>query len=224
MIDFLQAIDNDIMLALNQWHTPYWDKFMSAFSGKIIWAPMYATIIYILFRNLNWKSALCFSLAIILAIAAADMTCARLIRPFAERLRPSNLENPISSMVHIVDGYRGGAYGFPSCHAANSFALASFIALLFRNRALGWFIFIWATLNSYTRLYLGVHYPGDLLVGAIIGSTIGIIVYKVSSTLVERHKLTLEYNQAPNSGYHHTAILPITGIAIILAILVFAAF
>ena len=113
-------------------------------------------------------------------------SCATLIRPEVCRLRPSNPENPLSEMVHIVGGYRGGSYGFPSCHAANSFALASFLTLLFANRKLSLFIFAWAVLNSYSRVYLGVHYPGDLLVGAIIGTAAGLAMAFVAGYVADR--------------------------------------
>lgn len=99
---------------------------------------------------------------------------------------PSNPENPLSEMVHIVGGYRGGSYGFPSCHAANSFALASFLTLLFANRKLSLFIFAWAVLNSYSRVYLGVHYPGDLLVGAIIGTAAGLAMAFAAGYVADR--------------------------------------
>lgn len=89
-------------------------------------------------------------------------------------------------MVHIVGGYRGGSYGFPSCHAANSFALASFLTLLFANRKLSLFIFAWAVLNSYSRVYLGVHYPGDLLVGAIIGTAAGLAMAFAAGYVADR--------------------------------------
>lgn len=112
--------------------------------------------------------------------------CATLIRPEVCRLRPSNPENPLSEMVHIVGGYRGGSYGFPSCHAANSFALASFLILLFANRKLSLFIFAWAVLNSYSRVYLGVHYPGDLLVGAIIGTAAGLAMAFAAGYVADR--------------------------------------
>ena len=106
-------------------------------------------------------------------------TGATLIRPYVERLRPSNLENPISDMVHIVNGRRGGRYGFPSCHAANTFGLAFFIWFLFRKRWLTVFMMGWALLTCYSRIYLGVHYPGDLIVGTLIGLFAAYIVYRL---------------------------------------------
>lgn len=170
MIDWLNTIDTQVFLALNGLHAPYFDAFMKLFTGKWIWVPMYAAVLFAVVRNYRWRQTLAVLVCVALAITIADQVCATLIRPEVCRLRPSNPENPLSEMVHIVGGYRGGSYGFPSCHAANSFALASFLILLFANRKLSLFIFAWAVLNSYSRVYLGVHYPGDLLVGAIIGT------------------------------------------------------
>lgn len=174
MIDWLNTIDTQVFLALNGLHAPYFDAFMKLFTGKWIWVPMYAAVLFAVVRNYRWRQTLAVLVCVALAITIADQVCATLIRPEVCRLRPSNPENPLSEMVHIVGGYRGGSYGFPSCHAANSFALASFLTLLFANRKLSLFIFAWAVLNSYSRLYLGVHYPGDLLVGAIIGTAAGL--------------------------------------------------
>ena len=163
IINFLSEVDTNVFLFFNGIHSPFWDYFMSAFTGKIIWVPMYATILYILLINFHWKVVLCYVAAIALTITFADQMCSSIIRPVVARLRPANLENPIVDLVHIVNGYRGGSYGFPSCHAANSFGLAMYVIFLFRKRWLSVFIITWAVLNCYTRIYLGVHYPGDLI-------------------------------------------------------------
>ena len=144
---------------------------------------MYTALFYVIMRNFNWKVVLGCAVAITLTIVFADQVCATLIRPVVARLRPANLENPLSEYVQIVNGYRGGRYGFPSCHAANTFGLAFFIFYLFRQRALTWFIMGWAVLTCYSRSYLGVHYPGDLLTGAIVGwagASLCFLLFKVA--------------------------------------------
>lgn len=152
MIDWLNTIDTQVFLALNGLYAPYFDVFMKLFTGKWIWVPMYAAVLFAVVRNYRWRQTLAVLVCVALAITIADQVCATLIRPEVCRLRPSNPENPLSEMVHIVGGYRGGSYGFPSCHAANSFALASFLILLFANRKLSLFIFAWAVLNSSSIL------------------------------------------------------------------------
>ena len=184
MIEFLSDIDTQLLLFFNGIHSPFWDYFMSAFTGKVIWVPMYASILYILLKNFHWKVALCYVVAIALTITFADQMCNSFLRPLVGRLRPSNPENPIADLVYIVNGRRGGGFGFPSCHAANSFGLAIFLICLFRKRWLSIFIVLWAFTNSYTRLYLGLHYPGDLVAGAIIGGFGGWLFYFIA------HKLT----------------------------------
>lgn len=173
----LAEIDTSIFLFFNGMHAPFWDSFMYLFTGKLIWAPMYATILYVLLKNYHWKVALCCIVAIALTITFADQMCNSIIRPVVERLRPSGNGSPIAELCHIVNGKRGGGYGFPSCHAANSFGLAVFLMLLFRKCRLTSFIITWAVINSYSRLYLGLHYPGDLVAGAVIGGFGGWLMY-----------------------------------------------
>lgn len=173
MIEFLDSIDSQLFLAINSLHTAYLDRFMMLFTGRFIWVPMYAAIIYVALRCYGWRRGLVAIFAATIAVACADQVCGHLLRPMIGRLRPANLDNPLSEFANIVNGYRGGTYGFPSCHAANSFALAMFAAFMMRSSRAGVWIFIWAIANSYSRLYLGVHYPGDLTVGAIIGCLFG---------------------------------------------------
>lgn len=184
MIETLNQIDTQLFLFFNGMHCEFFDHFMKMFTMKFIWVPMYATILFVLIRMYDWRRALIFTLAIVLSIVLADQVCATFIRPEVERLRPSNPDNPLSAFVHIVDGYRGGSYGFPSCHGANSFALATILALVIRRRRIIMFAMAWAAINSYSRLYLGVHYPGDLLVGAIIGAACAALSYLIASTAI----------------------------------------
>ena len=140
----LVEIDTNLLLAINGMHSPFWDSFMNDFSGKLIWVPMYAAILYVVWKNVSWKVAILSVVAVALTITFADQVCSSLIRPAVERLRPSNLASPIADLVHIVDGHRGGRYGFPSCHAANTWGLALFLHLLLRNKWLSLYMAAWA--------------------------------------------------------------------------------
>lgn len=186
MIEFLDKLDTTLFLAINGHHSPFFDTFMTLFTSRFIWVPMYVMVAWLLFHKQRWQTGIIYLLCLVGAIALTDQTCATFIRPAVERLRPSNIENAISSMVYIVDGYRGGSYGFPSCHAANSFALATFLCLFVKRRGFTIFILSWALLNSYSRLYLGVHYPGDLLIGALIGAIFGALCYYTGRHLTLR--------------------------------------
>ena len=219
IIQNLQSFDTELLLFFNSFHTPFWDQFMFSFTGKLIWVPMYASILYLLLKNFHWKVALCYIVAIALTITFADQMCSSGIRPFVERLRPSNPDNPISEFVHIVNGKRGGKFGFPSCHAANSFGLAVFVICTFRKKWLSLFIVLWAAANSYTRLYLGLHYPGDLLAGALVGSIGGIICFALMHKAANRvHRPTHPLHLKQSWVVIGTGLLTLSGIFVYAAI------
>ena len=175
----MQSLDASVFLFFNGFHNQFFDSFMSLYSGRFIWIPMYAALLIVMLRRFPLAKVLLLLVGIAATIFIADQLCASVIRPMFERLRPSNLANPLSEFTHIVNGYRGGPYGFPSCHAANSFGLAAFAAVMLRQRGFTLFIILWALINCYSRIYLGVHYPGDLIVGAAVGTIIGLICYAI---------------------------------------------
>lgn len=166
---WLQELDNQLLLLLNGSHAPWADSLMMAITGRWTWVPFYAALVGLLFWRLGWKRALVALAGVALTITLADQICASLIRPEVARLRPCSPDNPLSAAVMTVNGYAPGSFSFPSCHAANTFALAMFLTLTLRRRWLGWLMFVWAAVVSLSRLYLGVHYPSDLLAGAAIG-------------------------------------------------------
>lgn len=183
---WLSDIEARLLLIVNGAHSPFFDAVMWCISGRWIWLPFYAVLAYLLFRRMSWKRASICLVTIGLIILAADQTCATLIRPEIGRLRPANLNNPLSSFVHVVNGYRGGRYGFPSCHAANTFALAVFMSLVIRHKWFTVMMFSWAFVVSYSRMYLGVHYFGDLFCGATIGSLFAVLFYYLQNYWFKR--------------------------------------
>ena len=184
LLSMLKAMDTMVFLTVNSHHNAYFDSVMWLVSGRLIWVPMYVSLFFVLLKNYSYKVVFAILLAIGVVILFTDSFTAQVIRPWVCRLRPSNLDNPMSSMVHIVDGYRGGAYGFPSNHASNTWGLAFFITFLFRRYKLTFFFFLWALLVCYSRMYLGVHYFGDLLIGGLLAlagaSTVFYVFRKVS--------------------------------------------
>ncbi len=142
IFEFLLQLDAQILLLINGMHSTYFDWFMSMYSSKWVWVPMYAAIFFVMVRNFDWKVTVICTISLAMVIVFADQVCATLIRPLVERMRPSNPNNPLSEKVHIVNNHRGGRYGFPSCHSANTFALAFFVSMLYRRRWLT--TFSWA--------------------------------------------------------------------------------
>ncbi|MBD5355982.1 MAG: phosphatase PAP2 family protein [Bacteroides sp.] len=189
MIDYLIALDTDVFLWLHSHHTIYWDLVMKMASSKLIWIPMYVALLFAYCKAYTWRNALTLVILTALAVTIADQISASVIRPFFERMRPSNPDNPLSQFVIIVDGYRSGKYGFPSCHAANTFALVTFTSLIFKRWKYFLFIMFWALINCYSRIYLGVHYPGDIVVGMTIGAIAGGICYFLGNLVARTYHL-----------------------------------
>lgn len=192
----LLALDDKLFLMFNGCHSSYFDVLMSMLTGKFIWVPLYVAMACALFMSRRPLVALLLLVGVGVVIGVTDYSIASFVRPYFSRMRPSNLDNPVSAFGHVVDDYRGGDYGFPSCHAANSFALAVFMSLVARRKLFTWFIFIWAVIHSYTRLYLGVHYPGDLMVGALYGSVVAWVIYAVGKRLAPRIHLDMTPRKA----------------------------
>lgn len=179
IIEQLKWVDTQVFLFFNGLHNTYWDYFMTMYSDRFIWIPFYLSFIYVMIRNFHTKVILACLAVISAIIFISDQTTSSVLKPMVERMRPSNLENPISPMVHVVFNYRGGRFGFPSSHASNAWSMAFFAMYLVRRNKLTAFLFGWAFLMSYSRIYLGVHYPGDLLVGTLIGFITATLCYHV---------------------------------------------
>jgi len=177
-LDTLQQFDASIFTAINSWHAAYFDSFMWLVTKIGTWIPMILVLVYVLYFKKGWRRTITFVAAICLVILIADQVSASIIKPLVERARPSH--NPsLQDTIHIVKGYRGGAFGFVSSHAANCFGIALFLAMVFKNKAFTTTMVAWATLMCYSRIYLGVHYPGDIFCGAILGFVAAWIVYRI---------------------------------------------
>lgn len=167
MIEFLSNIDTNLFLFLNGLHSDFWDPIMWFISGKLSWIPLYVVLVYCLVRRYG-RASIWWIIAIALTVLLADQISSGIIKPLVERWRPSR-DPSLEGLVHIVNGYRGGKFGFVSSHAANSFGVAVILSILFKRNWVTISLLVWAAVVSYSRLYLGVHYPGDIICGAIVG-------------------------------------------------------
>jgi undecaprenyl-diphosphatase len=170
-------LDQQLLLFLNSLNSPFWDQVMYAISGKFIWIPLYLAIL--IYLGIKYKRKfLVILLFIILGITLADQISVNLFKNVFQRLRPCH-EPALEGLVHLVKGECGGKYGFVSSHATNSFYVALFSLLFIRKR---WFtitMVLWAAVIGYSRIYLGVHYPGDVICGSMLGALIGWSIYRL---------------------------------------------
>jgi undecaprenyl-diphosphatase len=172
MLETIKSIDESLFLFLNAQHNSFFDPLMWLFSNKFFWAPLYAWFLWLLYQRYpkNYWTVL---VAVLLLIVVSDQLC-NLAKDNVMRLRPSQ-EPHLYSLVHILNDYRGGMYGFYSGHSANAFAVAFFMISLVEDKR-KYIIPVtltYAILTAYSRIYLGVHYPGDVLTGAIMGALLG---------------------------------------------------
>lgn len=177
-IERLLPLERDLFFALNGSDSVVLDNIMWTLSGRFVWIPLFLFIIFILFYKTPRKIGILVTLFFILVFVASDQVSSSLFKPLFERFRPTHHPD-FMNQVDILNGYRGGRFGFISGHATNSFGLAVFLSLIFKYRFITIITLLWATLNSYTRIYLGVHFVSDIIGGIIIGSLLAVIIYSL---------------------------------------------
>jgi len=184
-LDSLIELDKELLLFFNGFHAPWLDTVMLWATETFFWTPLYAVLLWLIIKVHKWN-AIPILIGIAITITLSDQITSSLMKPFFARPRPSH-EPSLSGLLHLVNGYKGGVYGFASSHAANTFGVAFFIYLLFRKRyAWAPAIFLWAISASYTRIYLGVHYPGDIFAGALVGTACGLFAYFCTQQVKKR--------------------------------------
>ena len=186
MLEWLIDLDKDLFLFFNGLGHPFLDTIMIWLSDKYIWFPFYGYLIFRLYQHYKWQFYQPL-IALILVIIIADQTTSGFMKPFFERLRPCH-EASLAELIVLVKGC-GGTYGFASSHAANTFGLATFFFLIERSK-FSVIMIVWALLVSYSRIYLGVHYPFDVVVGGMVGMAAAFLckplVYRINPGLARR--------------------------------------
>lgn len=188
MIERLIHIDTEVLLAINGWHTPWADTLMWIISAKATWIPLYLLLIGLLvwrYRKpaptaVKWlqrvPACVVMIVVIALAVGAADFIASGILKDLVARPRPTRVPE-LEGVLHLVNGYRSGQYGFVSSHAANTMACGLLFSLIWRKKIATCGLMLWVAANCYSRMYLGVHYPTDILGGLIVGSLVAVVAY-----------------------------------------------
>ena len=183
----MSAIDSQLFLWLNGLHADWLDPVMVSITEMWPWIPLYGLWLFLLFRQYG-KRGWWVLLAVALVVLCSDQLSAHVCKPLFHRLRPCF--NPeLEGLVHLPKGLPGGRYGFVSSHAANTFAIAAFLTPVLRKPChwIGWVLYGWAFISSYSRIYVGVHYPGDIICGAALGILIGLMFYRLLELFFKNH-------------------------------------
>ena len=183
-MEALSTIDSDLFLFLNGLHADWMDGVMVLITQMWVWLPLYLLLIYWTVKQYGKRCWWIF-LAVALVVLCSDQLSAHVFKPLFQRPRPC-YNADLQGLIHLPKGMAGGQYGFVSSHAANTFAIAAFLTAALRKKYkwMGIALYLWAFISSYSRIYIGYHYPGDILCGAVLGILVGLTLWKVFQLLV----------------------------------------
>lgn len=195
-------LDQQATLWINGSQSLFWDNLMMTVTNTFAWSLLIVMLIYVICHNNQLRDILLIFLLLGMMVCVADRICSGMVKPMVARWRPTQ-DPQLMYLVDTVNEYRGGRYGFFSGHASNTFCVATFLVLLFRQCTLSFVIYLWAATTTFTRLYLGVHYLGDVLVGAVFGVVLGCLFHLLYGLLARRHGEAHTYvsGQFTSSGY-----------------------
>ena len=212
MLEKLIHIDTEILLLINGWHALWADQVMWIVSEKTTWIPLYLLLIGLLVwryrqtanNTTKWLKKVPVCVVMIIAIAAAvglsDFIASGILKDLVARPRPTRVPE-LEGVLHLVNGYKSGQYGFVSSHAANTMACGLLFSLIWRKKIATVGLMLWVAVNCYSRMYLGVHYPSDILGGLIVGALMAVVAYQVLLKLgvLSRHDADEEQSNCTDS-------------------------
>lgn len=187
MLDTIIEFDKQLLLAINGWNNCFFDSVMVCITHKYAGIPIYAFLLFLIVYKRRWKPAVLMVLSVIITFALCDSLSVALFKDVFQRLRPC-YDPSTENLVRMLE-YKGGQYGFVSSHAANIFGLAAISSALLRKRWFTILIFTWAILVGYSRVYVGKHFPLDVVCGALFGMAIGYLVYTIYKKVKIRYKI-----------------------------------
>ena len=199
----IESIDSQFLLLLNGSESLYLDGVAMTLTSALTWVPLYIALFIIVVRNNeSFVKILFILLCAFLCILFSGITDEMIIKPLVGRWRPT-WDPEIGYLVDVVDGYRETPYGFFSAHAANTFSIAVFMTLLMRSRLISISLVVWSLINCWTRLYLGVHFPGDIVAGLLWGTVVAVIIYLLFTRIERRidSSTRRSYSRFTSTGY-----------------------
>lgn len=210
-------LDKQLLLVLNSSDSLFIDGLAKTLTAATLWIPLYISLFYLVLKNSDSLMKVLLVLAgaglcVFIAGSLDDM----IVKPMVARWRPTH-DNEIGMIVDVVNGYRGGRYGFFSAHASNTFSIAIFFSLLIRSRLLTVSLITWSLVNCWTRMYLGVHYPGDILCGLLWGGIVGVGVWLLYRQVYKR----LFTSKVFVSTYYTTTGYQLVDVDVVISVLVF---